>query len=298
MVSFRRWKWSTWVPGLVLLASVYLLLLLLLPTPPTLLEAPGAAPSLGSFERLLCSSVAPDPPSCIGSKSLDHLVLVPGHAVLSLASKSHPSDHLSFTSDDAWFLHPYQRGQLHTLIAHIRQAVQIAAADPHALVVFSGGQTRMPAGPISEGLSYWLAANGMDWFDVPVSRFDPSVRAITEDYALDSLQNLLFSVCRFREYTQRYPSKITVVGFQFKKPRFTRLHRSALAFPLANFSYVGIDPSDDDDPDAAAKRNDGEQTRSFGPFSRDIYACRHPTLLEKKRVRNPFARAAPYYSKT
>lgn len=108
----------------------------------------------------------------------------------------------------------------------------------------------------------------------------------------------MYPLASFREYTQRYPSKITVVGFEFKKPRFTRLHRSALAFPLANFSYVGIDPSDDDDPDAAAKRNDGEQTRSFGPFSRDIYACRHPTLLEKKRVRNPFARAAPYYSKT
>lgn len=42
-------------------------------------------------------------------------------------------------------------------------------------------------------------------------------RALTEEHARDSFENLLFSVCRFRELTGSYPRNITVsiltVGF-------------------------------------------------------------------------------------
>lgn len=35
-------------------------------------------------------------------------------------------------------------------------------------------------------------------------------RAMTEEHARDSFENLLFSVCRFRELTGKYPHNITV----------------------------------------------------------------------------------------
>lgn len=35
-------------------------------------------------------------------------------------------------------------------------------------------------------------------------------RALTEEHARDSFENLLFSVCRFRELTGTYPHNITV----------------------------------------------------------------------------------------
>ena len=35
-------------------------------------------------------------------------------------------------------------------------------------------------------------------------------RALTEEHARDSFENLLFSVCRFRELTGAYPQNITV----------------------------------------------------------------------------------------
>lgn len=35
-------------------------------------------------------------------------------------------------------------------------------------------------------------------------------RALTEEHARDSFENLLFSVCRFRELTGMYPYNITV----------------------------------------------------------------------------------------
>ena len=71
-------------------------------------------------------------------------------------------------------------------------------------------------------------------------------RATTENYALDSFQNLLFSIARFREFTGHYPEHITVVGYDFKRPRFTQLHRAALRWPMEKFTYIGVDHDDHD----------------------------------------------------
>lgn len=56
-------------------------------------------------------------------------------------------------------------------------------------------------------------------------------RVYSEEFARDSYENLLFSLCRFHEITGRYPDKITVIGFGFKEKRFTDLHRKAVRFP-------------------------------------------------------------------
>ena len=37
-------------------------------------------------------------------------------------------------------------------------------------------------------------------------------RAVSEEYATNSLENLMFSVCRFREVTGRYPERVSVVS--------------------------------------------------------------------------------------
>ena len=88
----------------------------------------------------------------------------------------------------------------------------------------------------------------------------PVLRATTENYALDSYQNLLFSIARFHEYTGRWPSRITVVGYEFKRRRFTELHRAALRWPVDRFEYVGIDAQGDSE---AARQ--GEVRSSLPP---------------------------------
>jgi hypothetical protein len=45
------------------------------------------------------------------------------------------------------------------------------------------------------------------------------MRVATEEYALDSYQNLLFAIARFKEVTGRRPFKITVVGYGMKRRR-------------------------------------------------------------------------------
>lgn len=60
-----------------------------------------------------------------------------------------------------------------------------------------------------------------------------------QEHARDSFENLLFSVCRFREATGHYPAQITVASFEFKHARFADLHLKALQWPLQRFRFLG-----------------------------------------------------------
>ena len=106
---------------------------------------------------------------------------------------------------------------------------------------------------MTEAESYLrLALNANLFHDAaPSAQF---IRATTENYALDSFQNLLFSIARFHEYVGRWPSKVTVVGYEMKRARFTDLHRAAIRWPKASFHYVGIDPPGE----TSSQAQDGE----------------------------------------
>ncbi len=82
-------------------------------------------------------------------KSLfSHLVLVPCHAVYT------GSDYAAWHNPKNWLLLPYQSGQQRDFVKHIRSANLAAGRDAAALVIYSGGQTRLEAGPRSEAASY------------------------------------------------------------------------------------------------------------------------------------------------
>jgi hypothetical protein len=85
------------------------------------------------------------------------------------------------------------------------------------------------------------------------------MRVTTEEYALDSYQNLLFAIARFHEVTGGWPRKITVVGYGMKRRRsvleigfergadgrFEMLHARAIGWPEDRFEYLGIDDEGD-----------------------------------------------------
>ncbi|KAG0615886.1 hypothetical protein M758_5G073200 [Ceratodon purpureus] len=214
-------------------------------------------------------------------KSLKTLVMVAGHSVYTSAKCEKPED------EDAWFLESYQKhpGQASSFVDHIRMGVEVAAGSEDSLLLFSGGETRQDAGPRSEGQSYWNVAESKDWYG---RRESVRWRTLTEEFARDSFENLLFSMCRFRELTGHYPSNVTVVSYDFKQRRFTELHRHALRFPEPQFSFVGV-------PIPSTNRIgavEGEQ-KVLSMFQEDPYGCRGD--LRKKRIlRDPFLRAVPY----
>jgi len=157
--------------------------------------------------------------------------------------------------------------------------------DDDSLVVFSGGHTREKS-TTSEGESYLRLAIESNLFH---NAFSPFERATSEEYSLDSYQNVLFSIARFHELTGTYPRHITVVGFEMKRRRFEELHIPALRWPRARFTYMGIDERGD-----TTVQYRGENQNGYTPFSTDLYGC-HGVLLEKRARRNPFYRFHPYH---
>ena len=79
-------------------------------------------------------------------------------------------------------------------------------------------------------------------------------RATTEEYARDSLENVLFAACRFQEVVGRYPKRVTVVSYDFKRRRFVELLGPALHLPL---EFVGVAPGGRRRPVGGPGRGDG-----------------------------------------
>jgi len=226
-----------------------------------------------------------------------HLIIVAGHSVTT-------SGHLEDADQDErdWFLLDYQkhRGLPAAIVAHITAGLHAAHADPDSLLIFSGGETRATTGPETEGASYYRVVDAMNlWPSSLSSVSDESsssnvrARTITEEFATDSFENLMFSICRFHEVTGSYPTKITVVSFTFKQRRFETMHAPALRFPPSRFEYIGVDPPAETgfNLEEATK---GEQENAAKPFEQDPYGCHSTVLQEKRQQRNPFSRTPPY----
>lgn len=260
------------------LAVVSLLTMAFIISKPDLARQIGAAATEGArfrssafFDRTL------DFPGV--ESDTDHLIMVPCHGVWKQPRKS--TTKLPGLAFSDWVAGPFLEGKTDILLKHITEGVRRASEDPSALLLFSGGQTKKAAGPIAEGTSYYQLGEALG--------LDMSQTAV-EEYARDSYENLAFSIARFRELTGRYPVRITVVGYEFKRARFEQLHRQAVGFDADKFEYVGIDPvwGDDEVPDA------GELEHAFLPFQRDPHGCVERVLLRKKAERNPWRRQHPY----
>ncbi|RGB34823.1 hypothetical protein C1646_668163 [Rhizophagus diaphanus] len=242
-------------------------------------------PNLSSPNRFFLNKNLKNP-------KLKDLIIVTGHAIYLGGGNNHEIRN-DEENEENWILEDYQKGngQVKAFINHVKKGIELVKENDESLLIFSGGQTRPSAGPRSEAQSYYILAQSLNLnlSSTINSITSLNTRIITEEYARDSYENLLFSICRFNEYTNSYPRNITVIGFQFKKKRFSELHRFALKFPLDRFNYIGIDP----DNTSPLGRFVGESVNSLGPFKQDLYGC-HGKLLDKKLTRNPYRRSHPY----
>ncbi|KAF0556076.1 cytoplasm protein [Gigaspora margarita] len=232
-----------------------------------------------SIKNLDYSFIPPNP----SHSDLQDLVIVAGHAIF-LGNGLEKVE-----QDDNWILEDFQKGgHVRTFLNHIKKGIELAQQNTKALLVFSGGQTRPAAGPMSEAQSYYTLAQKFNLFSAEENSHLIIDRMTTEEYARDSYENLLFSICRFREVTGHYPRNITVIGFEFKRKRFLDIHRAAIKFPLDRFTYIGIDST-------GVRSNTVKIDNALEPFRHDIYACHSGILRNKKLARNPFRRRHPYY---
>lgn len=160
--------------------------------------------------------------------------------------------------------------------------MELTAADPDTALVFSGGPTRVDAGPRSEAASYHFVAEHYAWFGTP----EVARRAVIEDFSRDSFENLLFSLCRFNECFGRYPEQVTMVSWAFKERRFG-LHREAIVFPADRFRYAGPNNPRDLEQALASERS------AIEAYTRDPYSSGE-RFRRKRDERNPFRRRNGY----
>lgn len=209
-----------------------------------------------------------------------HLIVVAGHSVIIGGNLRDAAQ-----SDNLWYEFEYQKGVglPEAIVNHIQAGIDVAFDDEDSLLIFSGGETRADAGPSDEGESYYHVADALNLWKGSVR-----ARTLIEEFATDSFQNLMFSLCRFHEITGVYPLRVTMVSFTFKKHRFEQLHAKALHLP--DFRYVGLD-SEKTDLEASRK---GEMENAVRYFEKDPYGCFTNELQQKREMRNPFRRTPGY----
>ena len=213
-------------------------------------------------------------------KGLSNLVVVAGHSVLRYTDAANAEE------NESWYLEPYMEiaGQAKTFVEHIKMGIEEAARDPKTILLFSGGTTKVKAGPMTEAQSYWTVAEKYNWF----GNEDVRHRAFTENFARDSFENLLFSLCRFNELTGDYPVNMAVVSYDFKRQRFAEIHREALRFPQERFTFLGSSYPEEN----LAKASQGERG-VYEKFQNDPYGV-HGELKAKLYMRDPFVQGARY----
>jgi hypothetical protein len=209
-------------------------------------------------------------------ETLKHAIIVAGHAPYIATDFREP------LADFSWVLSEGQKGEPRFYLDHIKRGVELVNSEPDALLIFSGGQTRESAGPRSEALGYFLLAQHVVGFG---SASVPE-RATTEEFARDSFENVLFGICRFREFTGNYPEAVTVVSWAFKEERFSA-HREAIRWPSDKFRFVGVN-----NPIDLATALAGEEG-ARADFAKDPYGTGAKLSLKRKQ-RNPMHRQDGY----
>lgn len=177
-----------------------------------------------------------------------------------------------------WSLLPFQMGNGHLplLIAHIETACNFARDNPNALLIFSGGQTRLGVHR-TEGESQIDVANRLGY----LSGIEAE-RVTYEAFAQDSFQNCAFSMARFIELTGYLPRHVVAVGWEFKRQRFLD-HMTALLGPSSSisFDYQGVNqPPPSHLGSAIASEALIRKAFSLSPHGDSTF------LLAKKRDRN------------
>ncbi|SCU95990.1 LAMI_0F04720g1_1 [Lachancea mirantina] len=261
--------------------------------------------------------------------SKTHLIIVPCHSIWK-ADEDDEQENFG-QNPEHWLLAPFQYEgndhlsfMMHSFLA-IEKLVQNLA---NSVLLYSGSRTKLAAKDLSEARSYYMLSQKLlraiecgDTLPEALSKhkhlmqvctnilqilsqkrlsvealFDLSVEV--EEFALDSFDNLLYSIAKFNEMTGLYPSELTIVGFGFKQSRFIDYHAAAIDFPSQSINYISFEPQPSYvEAERLLQYYTGlaaqEKKNALDLFKDDWYGTR-AVLANKKLSRNPFGLIASY----
>jgi hypothetical protein len=155
------------------------------------------------------------------------LVIVPGHAIYLGGKSDHSNSNNDVNQVSNWLASDFIKPLVSRLPLHIARGTSI----PCKLLIFSGGSTSSET-RLSEAQGYLNVAKTLELLPL-------TSKVALEEYSRDSFENLLNSLCVYRKEMGNYPQRVTVVGFDFKRKRFSQEHAKFLGIP--QFTYVGMD---------------------------------------------------------
>ncbi|VUG18905.1 DEBR0S4_05380g1_1 [Brettanomyces bruxellensis] len=236
------------------------------------------------------------------------LIILPCHSIyigdgnLPKTVLHNPKDNGPGSKEEEWILASFQKEaqDQHCLLKHLYTSINLLSNNlSDSLLVISGGYTK-PETRKSESFSYLQVARERGIVD---DNLEKSI--LLEQYARDSYENVLFSLCTFRQAAGVWPKHIKIVGFEFKRERFLNFHIRTLQFPAANVEYIGIGPEYPPAEyfgvdDATYEKNKkkyfedtfaSENKYAIKPFSKNEFGCLGSVLHDKKEKRDPFNRS-------
>lgn len=154
---------------------------------------------------------------------------------------------------------------------HLRESIRALQEGHYDVLIVSGGFTKGELGK-SE-------ARGMlDWAkDLNLN----TAGVLLEEYARDSFENVLFSMCRFFQEYKQFPRSVGVCSWKSKKRRFEII---ADALRLPNYSFLGIGEKEEIDE---------REAKLLDIVIDDPLHCK-PSLAYVRRKRDPWNKGNPY----
>jgi hypothetical protein len=223
----------------------------------------------------------------------DTLIIVPGHALFrsKINVKSPDFDPMQ---RNVWSLNEFQDDyEVRLMVEHVHMGVLTAAHVHNSIVVLSGGCTRAEGEGWTEGESYYEVAEYYNWWqdETKVPLYLMKAKAFVDVYACNSMDNLWMSANLFRQVHPRkeVPKKVIVVGYGFKKKRFTAL---AKIIGIPEFEYIEMEDPVNFAVDALAVGRENSLIESFAldPFGEDF----NSTVGKQRMKRNMMGRDYPY----
>lgn len=246
---------------------------------------------------------------------IENLIILPCHSVYAPELNrefSDPSDSDRFSKvldANNWLMASFQKESEDqvSFVKHIEMSLlELHENIGDSVLVVTGGYTKSEIEK-SESSGYIEVAKSVGFLKNPYFRIGTNI--LVEEYARDSYENVLYSICLFYKKFQKFPKKITVVGYGFKKERFVNSHLATLGYKDASggdgdhVKYVSVGPFYPDKPESMSEieyeekkslfwtsLKESEKKNALDLFKLNPFGSKGSKLYTKKETRDPWGK--------
>jgi hypothetical protein len=160
--------------------------------------------------------------------------------------------------------------------AQLRKAFELLNSGGYDVLIISGGYTK-------KEVEKSEARGMLDWAE-DLGLTNKRGIILLEEYARDSLENLLFGMCRFFQFFGEFPKAVGSLTWKFNKERYEVF---AQKLKLPNFEVITL----------GEIKGEGEIAQKWARLAKeDPFYQKQPDSKEKYLKRDPWKKTNPYAS--